>query len=278
VADFSRDIHFSRLTHGLTEQVDLAAVALEIARDEYPAIEIAAWLDRLDVMGQQVRRRVTTGEDPEVLIQRLNQFMFVEQGFRGNTEEYYDPRNSFLNEVLDRKLGIPITLSLIYLAVANRAGLTLKGVGMPAHFIVMFHGPQREIFIDPFHGGAILTRESCELRVSQVLGVPVTLDQEQLEPSPSDQIVLRLLGNLKVIYARQGDHPRALRVQERIWALDRSDASERRDLGVLYLHNDRPAAAIEHLKAYCRMRPDADDLETVRTLLKAAAKLQVSMN
>jgi regulator of sirC expression with transglutaminase-like and TPR domain len=278
VRAFDRDIHFSRLVHGQTDAVDLATVALEIARDEYPELDIPSWLSRLDSLGRQLRSRVSATAEPETLIAQLNEFLFAEQGFRGNEQDYYDPRNSFLNDVIERKLGIPITLSLVYLAVAERVGLPLRGVGMPAHFIVKFAGPAREIFIDPFHGGAILTRESCERRVSQVLGLPVSLDPEQLDPSPPDQVVLRLLANLKGIYVNQSDAARALRVQERIFALNESDAAERRDLGALYLRNDRPAAAIEHLEAYRRARPDADDSETVHSLLKAAARMLAAMN
>ena len=264
--------------HGEIEQVDLAVVALEIARDEFPDLEVDCWLARLDVMGRQVRERISPGDDPEARIEQINRFLFVEEGYRGNTEHYYDPRNSFLNEVLERKLGIPITLSLVYLAIAKRVGLGMRGVGMPAHFIVKFMGPEREIFVDPFHRGAILTREDCEQRVSQVVGLPVTLTVDQLEPSPNDQVVLRLLGNLKAIYMKQTDLVRALRVQERICAIHQSDAAELRDLGLLYLRNNRPTPAIEHLREYCRLTPAGEDLETVQTLLKAALRLGATMN
>ena len=276
--EFSRDVHFSRLIQDQIDQVDLATVALEIARDEYPELDISDWRGRLDRMGVQVRERVSSGEAPTVLIRHVNQFLFVEEGYRGNRGEYYDPRNSFLNDVIERKLGIPITLSLIYLAVADRVGLRLQGVGMPAHFILKFQQPGCEVFIDPFHCGEILTREACELRVSQVVGMPVTLEPEQLEPAPFGQVVLRLLGNLKGIYLKQEDCVRALRVQERIFALNRSASSELRDLGVLYLRNDRPSKAIELLENYLEIEPAADDKETVQTIIKAARRLHTSMN
>ena len=278
VADYTRDTHFSRLMHGEIEQVDLAAVALEIARDEFPELQVDCWLARLDVMGRQVRERISPEDGPEALIEQLNHFLFAEEGYRGNTENYYDPRNSFLNEVLERKLGIPITLSLVYLALAERVGLAMRGVGMPAHFIVKLMGSEREIFVDPFHAGAILTRDDCEQRVSQVVGLPVTLNVDQLEPSSNDQVVLRLLGNLKVIYLEQTDLVRALRVQERICAVHPLDATELRDLGLLYLRTNRPGPAIEQFQQYCRRSPEAEDLETVRTLLKVAVRLMATMN
>jgi len=278
VPDFSRDVHFSLLLDGRADQVDLPTVALEIAREEYPGLDIGAWLARLDGMGIQVRDNVRDGEDPAAIILHLNHFLFEQEGYRGNEDEYYDPKNSFLNDVIERRLGIPLTLSLMYMAVASRVGLSLCGVGMPAHFIVKFDDGDREIFIDPFHRGAVLSREACEQRVSQVLGVPVSLDSVQLGAAPCDEVVLRLLGNLKGIYVKQDDAARALRVQERIVAIRGDDLDELRDLGVLLLQNHRPARAIEVLESYRLNRPDAADNEVVESLLKAATRLRASMN
>ena len=277
LADFTNDVHFNRLIRGQGDRVDLAAAALEIARDEYPDLHVDGWLARLDVMGRQVRERIEPDVGPGLVLAAISDFMFKE-GFRGNQDDYYDPRNSFLNEVLDRKLGIPITLSLVYLAIADRVGIALRGVGLPAHFVVKYAGRTQEIFVDPFHEGAFLTRAGCECRVSQVLDVPVTLTDDQLEPAPNDQIVLRLLGNLKAIYLKQEDFQRALRVQQRIWAIGRSDPAEWRDLGMLYFQTNRPMLAIRHLEAYCRMNPEGEDIKTVRKVLKAAGRVQTAMN
>ncbi len=229
-------------------------------------------------MGSRLHTGATRLGAIESLINQINRLLFVDEGFKGNNQEYYDPRNSFLNDVIGRKLGIPITLSLVYLAVAEGAGLRLFGVGMPTHFIVKYQADGWEVFIDPFHDGAILTRELCELRVSNVIGMPVTLSRDQLAPSAHDQVVLRLLGNLKGIYTKLEDSVRGLRVQERICALNKLDPHEVRDLGVLYLKNDRPARAIEVFENYLKMKPKADDFEDIESMIRGAKRIQISMN
>lgn len=276
--EFAKDEHFSRLIQGQFDHVDLATVALEIARDEYPGLDIADWRGRLTQMGSRLHTGATRLGAIESLINQINRLLFVDEGFKGNNQEYYDPRNSFLNDVIGRKLGIPITLSLVYLAVAEGAGLRLFGVGMPTHFIVKYQADGWEVFIDPFHDGAILTRELCELRVSNVIGMPVTLSRDQLAPSAHDQVVLRLLGNLKGIYTKLEDSVRGLRVQERICALNKLDPHEVRDLGVLYLKNDRPARAIEVFENYLKMKPKADDFEDIESMIRGAKRIQISMN
>ena len=275
--EFAQDVHFNRLVHGDIDRVDLATVALEIARDEYPDLKPSDWLARLDWMGEQVQKRVAEDAVAETKVEEINRFLFEDQGYRGNSDQYYDARNSFLNLVIERKLGIPITLSLVYLAIANRIKLPLRGVAMPGHFLVKYVGTCDPFFIDPFHRGEFLTRDGCESRVSQVMGVRVALSPDQLEPATDEHVTLRLLGNLKAIYVHETDLHRAVRVQERICTL-RCDANEFRDLGVLYLRNGRPGAAIEHLERFRDMSPESEDSETAQQLLEVARKCQASLN
>src|SRR5262249_27314926 len=145
----------------------------------------------------------------------LCRYLFHEMGFRGNTQSYYDPRNSYLNQVLDLRTGIPITLSVVAVAVGGRAGLDVAGVGLPGHFIARTAADGETVLFDPFHGGRLLTPEQCEALVRQVTGMPFEATPEHLKPMPPALAVARMLSNLKGIYLREGDFRRAVRVIER---------------------------------------------------------------
>jgi len=177
-------------------QIDLAAVALEIARIAYPDLEAAPYLRRLDEMAALVEYQ---RGDPLSVIEALNECLFERLGFHGNRDDYYDPRNSFLNDVLDRRTGIPITLSVVYMEVARRIDLSLYGVGFPGHFLVK-HPGDPEIVVDCFSGGQIMLQPDCEERLQAVYGRPVAFDPAFLNPVTKKQIVARMLNNLMVIY------------------------------------------------------------------------------
>ena len=161
-------------------------------------------------------------------------FLFEEEGFRGNTEDYYDPRNSFLNDVLDRRLGIPITLSVVYVAVAARAGLDAAGVGLPGHFVVRAERRGRHRLLDPFHGGTLLDRAACEALVARMRPGGGPLDPRWLAPVTTHQIFVRMLSNLKAVYSALGDWARALAAVERILLLVPDALEELRDRGTLH--------------------------------------------
>src|SRR5438445_11102873 len=149
--------------------VDLAEASLLIAGEEYPGLDPAPYLGRLDELGAHLRRRAgDAGAD--ALVPELNRLLFEEEGFRGNTVDYYDPRNSFLNDVLDRRTGIPISLSTVYMAVGRRAGVPVQGVGLPGHFVVRVTTAGGEALVDPFHDGAVLTLEDCQERLDRIYG------------------------------------------------------------------------------------------------------------
>jgi regulator of sirC expression with transglutaminase-like and TPR domain len=208
--------------------IDLAAAALLIAEEEYPGLDVAAYLGRLDRIASGVRRRLPSrapAQEPAAAIQALNGQIFEEEAFHGNQKDYYDPRNSFLNEVIDRKTGIPVTLSILYMEVARRIGFDIEGVGFPGHFLVKHVGSQKQtIVIDPFFGGRTLDADDLRQMLTSVHGRPVALDARHLLAVGKKQILSRLLHNLRSVYADRGDATRARAAIERILILDPDDA------------------------------------------------------
>ncbi len=213
------------------------------------------------------------------ILGQINWVLFVEEKFAGNVEDYDDPRNSYLNQVLDRKKGIPISLSILYQAVADRLGLTLSGVNLPAHFVIRGEDGPQTIFVDPFHGGTLLDRDGCRALVARVSGrIDLSLPETAFEAAPAATVVARMLRNLKAIYLRSELSPAALPVLRRLVALSRGNPEERRDLGVSALRSGRPGEAIPHLAAYVEARPDADDSGDIATLARLARRDLSSRN
>jgi regulator of sirC expression with transglutaminase-like and TPR domain len=251
---------------------DLVRVALEIARDAYPGLNPEPYEARIDAFAARARERCAAVDKPRRVLGQINWVLFVEEGFQGNRGDYYDPRNSYLNEVLDRKTGIPITLSILYQSVAQRLGLTVAGMNLPAHFMLRVGHGETDLFVDPFHDGALLDREDCEKQVSRVLGQPVTLSDAQLAPCPTRQVVARMLRNLKSIHLQSHDYPSALPVQRRLAALNVDDPDEQRDLGMLYLRLDLPADAVAPLQSYLDAVPSDPAAADIHALLRAVRR------
>lgn len=262
------DAAFTLLAHDPTAPLDVAEVALRLARDEYPDLDVEAYLCELDGMAREARNYL--GGDLESRTRGLCRYLFHEMGFRGNTRRYYDPRNSYLNQVLDRRTGIPITLSVVAMAVGARVGLPVAGIGLPGHFVAKAEEAGHEVLFDPFHGGRVLTVEECEQTVQQVLQQPFTVEAVHLRPVPVGLIVQRLLTNLKGIYLRSEDFPRAARVIERLRQLTPQDAEQRRDLGAVLMRAEQPGRAIDHLQAYLSAAPECPDAPEVQQLLDQA--------
>jgi regulator of sirC expression with transglutaminase-like and TPR domain len=234
-------------------RIPLAEAALWIAAEEYPSLDVEAYLDRLDEMAEDVRPRLRTRRTEEMLA-RFNDFLFRELGFRGNTDSYEDPRNSFLNEVLDRRTGIPITLSLVYTEVGSRVGLPLVGVGFPGHFLVKW-GARPGVLIDPFFG-KVISREECAERLRANHGPHAQLDERMLAPATPREILVRMLRNLKHNYLAVGDLERTLGAVDRIIAVSPDEASELRDRGILYFRLECFAAALRDFERYLSLAPD----------------------
>jgi regulator of sirC expression with transglutaminase-like and TPR domain len=265
---------FTRLLAG-NSQVNLARVALEIGRDAYPQIHIEGYLERIQHLANRARGRFKPGSSVWEIVKQINWVLFVEEEFRGNKEDYYDPRNSYLNEVLDRGLGIPITLSLVYWRMAERLGLAMSGVDLPLHFMLRIEDQGQLWFVDPFHGGVLYDRKGCEQRLSQIAEQEVTLPDAAIEPCSTQGLISRMLRNLKVIYGRTGEIGSLLPIQRRLTALNPRQPGELRDLGVLCVQADCLGEAIDPLEKYLALSPGADDAAQIRDLV-SAIKREVS--
>src|SRR5256884_7412281 len=225
----------TRLLQTPEKDLDLAEAALLIAAEEYPELRPAVYLNQIARMGTELKQRIRAEVEPHRVVEKTNTYMFEELQFKGNREEYYDPRNSFLNEVLDRRVGIPITLAVLYVAIGERAGLPVRGVGMPGHFLVKYApATSGEIFIDAFNGRT-LTREECATMLNEMYGGGVKMRPALLEPSTKRQILSRILNNLKSLYLSRGDLARALSASDRIMLTDPHLTSEWRGGGTVRL-------------------------------------------
>jgi len=249
-------------------ELDLATAALLVAAEEYPQLPLAPYLRRLDLLAERVRDRLGDETAPLVVVQELNRVLFEEEGFRGNVEAYYDVRNSFLNDVLDRRLGIPITLSVVYLEVGWRLGLPLVGVGFPGHFLVRYEGEAVRLLVDPFEGGRLRFEDQAQELLDRVYGGMVPLQPEYLQPVTKRDILVRILTNLKGIYLNARDDRRALAAVERILVLRPGAASELRDRGMLLARIGRVGEAIADLERYLISAPEAPDARRVRELIR----------
>jgi regulator of sirC expression with transglutaminase-like and TPR domain len=269
---------FAQLVQGPEIAIDLAQAALFIAKEEYPDLDVAACLAQLDAMGEEVRLLADGSLDPHRLIAALNEHLFQRLGFRGNSENYYDPRNSFLNEVLDRRIGIPITLSAVYLEVAQRIGFPLCGVGMPGHFLVKYEGRDEEIVVDPFDGGKTLSSPDYQRILDRIYGGKLCFERGMLAAIGTRQILARMLTNLKGIYFNNQEYAKALSIVERLVILQPQTASEIRDRGLLSCQLKRFADASADLERYLRMVPGAEDSEVIREHLRSLRQRLVALN
>jgi regulator of sirC expression with transglutaminase-like and TPR domain len=240
-------------------EVNLGEAALLIASEEYPDLDVRGYLVRLDEMGCALRQRLDDEPRPERAVMALNRYLFREQGFRGNTKEYYDPRNSYLNEVIDRRTGIPITLSTVYMEVARRAGLDVEGVGLPGHFVVRIRTPGHPLLVDPFHAGTMLTEKDCQDRLDRIFGGKVKMEPKMLQPCRHRDMLERMLRNLKAVYIRDQDVQRALRVVDLLVRIQPGNAEDLRDRGVLYAALDCYGLAARDLESYLALAPKAPD-------------------
>jgi regulator of sirC expression with transglutaminase-like and TPR domain len=253
-------------------KIDLGKAALTIAASDYPDLDIDAYLSRIDALATSAAAHLGSDADVYRSIAALNFVLFREHGFRGNREHYFDPRNSFLNEVLDRRTGIPISLSVLYMEVAQRVGLSLQGVGFPGHFLVKYVGDNEEIVVDPFSQGEILSRKSLETMLYRLYGGKIAFDPDLLEPIGKKQILRRMLNNLKIIYLRQNDLTKGLSIVERLMVLDPASGEDIRDRGLIYLQLECFKQALEDLESYLRLAPHAEDAHAIRKQVTALTK------
>jgi regulator of sirC expression with transglutaminase-like and TPR domain len=250
------------------EQIDLAKAALYIAQEEYPNLDPEEYINALDTMASELQDRLPGQRYPLRIIQAINSYLYDDLGFTGNVTDYYDPRNSFFNQVIERRMGIPITLSLIYLEVAKRVDFPMVGVGMPGHFLIRPDLPEMEIFVDAFNRGEVMFPQDCQERLTKIYAQSVMLQPEFLESVSNRQFLVRMLTNLKVIYLQKEDLEKALAAVERILLLFPEMTGELRDRGLIYYQMGRWTAAVTDLEDYLDKVPNAEDAPVIRRLLQ----------
>lgn len=265
---------------GLPEaDIDLAEAALLIAKNAGQDLEVAHYLSRIDQLAAQLAARLPHSASDMDRILALNAFLFQDLGFGPNVQDYYDLRNSFLNEVLERRMGIPISLSLLYMEVGRRIGLPLQGINFPGHFLVKCKLAEGTVILDPYGGGISLGVQELQQRLREARGGEVSraILAGMLVSAGKKQILARMLRNLKAIYLRRHEHAQALSASDWVIALAPADAVEVRDRGLLYLQFECFRPALEDLQRYVKLAPDAADADEIRArvmeLRRAAARL-----
>jgi regulator of sirC expression with transglutaminase-like and TPR domain len=268
---------FKEIVSQQDDQINFAEAALLIAAEEYPRLDIGLYLEKLDRFGDMVRERALQSHSSLDVLSAINATLFGELGFRGNVENYYDPRNSFLNQVIDRRTGIPITLTIIYMEVARRVGLHVEGVGMPGHFLAKLATENGDVFIDAFNGGRLFGEVGCTELLAGMSGGKAILQPEHLAAVTKKQMLARMLTNLLGIYAA-GDHSRALAAIERILLINPDSPQHVRDRGLLLATLGRATGAIAELERYLMLTPDAPDADSIREQIKTIRQSQASLN
>jgi regulator of sirC expression with transglutaminase-like and TPR domain len=259
--------------------IDLTRAALAIARTEYPKLDVKRYVAEMDRLADRVRTRIHGPGEAEQAIPALNAVLFAEENFRGNRDDYYDPRNSFLNDVLDRRLGIPITLSLVYMEVARRVGFKLLGVGMPGHFLVKHYDVEgREVLIDPYNRGRVLTPRDCQRWLDDVYGGQLPLEAGMLAPINHRQMLTRMLNNLKGCYLTTRNFRRALPIVDMVLAIYPRSPEDVKQRAVLRQSLGQVQGAVEDLETYLKMSPDASDVDEIRGLALSLRRRMAMMN
>ena len=258
-------------------QIDLARAALHVAMEERDALDVDAYVRRLDALASSIAPELAAFPSPVDALARMQE-LFARERFRGNEMDYFDPANSFLDQVLERRLGIPLTLSIVYLEVGWRCGLPLVGVGFPGHFLVKYVEPGGDHFVDPFEGARSITVAELRGRIGSMFGGGAVLRPEHLAAASKRDMLVRLNANLKTVYTDRGDLTRALAAVDRILLLTPDAPEELRDRGLLLLGLHAYALAARDLERYLAARPDADDAGEVRAQLDLVARERTRLN
>jgi regulator of sirC expression with transglutaminase-like and TPR domain len=234
---------------------------------------------RVDELAEHVGRRVRDVGDTAQTIYALNTVLFQEEGLRGNRQDYYDPRNSFINDVLDRKLGIPITLALIYMEVARRIGFPLFGVGMPGHFLLKHYDVEgRQVLIDAFNGGNILSMKECQRRLNEIYAGQVPFQPEFLMSVSRRQMLTRVLNNLKSIYLSSRNFRKALPIVDLVLVIYPRSPEDVKQRALLRYSLGQMRGAAEDLELYVKMSPDASDADEIRQTALSIRRNLATMN
>jgi regulator of sirC expression with transglutaminase-like and TPR domain len=261
------------------ENIDLVRSSLTIARTEYPDLDIESYVARIDELARIAEGRVSEVGDAAQTIAALNHTLFDQAGLRGNREDYYDPRNSFLNDVLDRGLGIPITLALIYMEVGRRLGFPLFGVGMPGHFLLKHYDIDgRETLVDCFNGGDILSPQDCQRRLDEIYSGQMTLRPEFLFAVSRRQILTRILNNLKTVRMSARNFRKVLPLIDLVLVIYPRSPEDVKQRAMLRYSLGQTSGAAEDLDEYLKMSPDASDADEIRQTALSIRRMLALMN
>ena len=266
-ADSPRGLLAAELAHAEPD-MDLARAALLIAKEEYPQLSVELYLARLDQMAEETKDRLANETAPLLVLQEMLDTLYRRRGFAANRKAYYDPRNSFLNDVLDRGVGIPLTLGMVVLEIGWRLGLPLEGVNFPGHFLVRYRGEVADLLVDPFDGGKLRFEDQAQELLDRAYGGVVRLQPSFMREATRRDMLIRMLTNLKGVYMRVGDHERALAAVERTLMLTPTAPTENRSRGFLLARLGRREEAATQLEKYLRVAPGAADADRVEDMLR----------
>ena len=266
------------LLAGRGDDLELDRAALELARIEYPGLEIEPFVAVLDSHAMELGGRLGTCSGGPDYVDAANQYLFGELGFTGNSQNYYDTRNSCLNEVLTDRTGIPITLAVIYLEIARRLAKPVYGIGLPGHFVVQYRDESFSTFIDVFHGGRLLTPAQCFALAGEVTGGEISQDPRLLAPVGKRQIVIRMVNNLRGIYSSRRAYGKALQTLNLLLAADPDAAEVYKQRGIVQIQMRNLRAARADLESYLRLAPEAEDRAEVEKHLRAVRKFLAGLN
>ena len=255
--------YFGSLAGKRDEDIHLAEAALQIAAQEYPSINVSSYVTLLENWGSDLKKTFSS-KSKKQKIGAINEFLFQKMGFTGNVEDYYDPKNSFLNDVIDRKIGIPISLSVIYLQLAWAFDLEAEGIGFPGHFLVCVKTENGSLYIDPFHHGNTMTLEDCRKFWNDLTEAQMEFDQSFLHPLNKRQILGRMLRNLKGIYLEQRNYGKLVGTLDLLVTLNPLDPDEIRDRGIVHYQMESFRQALQDFEAYLSMSSDAEETATIR--------------
>ena len=270
-----------RLLNALRDErsgITLDIACLEMAAIEFPGLDINASLLRLDSLAEQVASQLTPDASGLDFVKATNELLFDVLQFLGNEEEYYDPRNSCLNSVLMRRLGIPITLSVVYIEVARRLHRTVYGVGLPGHFIVAYEDSEARYWIDPFHHGRILTFAECCALAKEAANVDIRHNPAVFAAVNNRQILVRMLSNLKAIYLRGEAFDKARQVLDLLIEAMPDYPEEYRHRGIVHLKQLNHRAAKQDFETYLRLQSNSPEREAVEKQLLLIERYKAGMN
>lgn len=254
---------FQELVERRDEEIGLSETSLVIALEEYPGLDVGGYLKQIEVWAEAVRERARRGE-AEAVLEELNRLLYEEEGFRGESDDYYDPRSAFLNEVLDRHAGLPLALSIVYIELSRRAGLQATGVAIAGRVLVRVRGPLGDLLLDPWEQGRVLSLPEVQALLDQVYGGGIRLREELLRGCENRDIVAKVLAHLKAVYLAHSNVEGAISAIDRLLLLDSRDSYEVRDRGLLAMQIHQYEEAIEYLTRYLESSPHADDARQIR--------------